>query len=106
MIDFKWSQAEKKAARLAFDRAYHRECDVIAAKLKDMIASVREPEDIWRINDYLTEQRDRTDEKYDYRYSVLIFIFARLIKEGWLTENDLKGIGKEKIEKVQFLMNM
>lgn len=106
MISLKWSQAEKKAARLAFDTAYHRECDVIAAKLKDMIASAREPEDIWQINDYLTEQRDRTDEKYDYRYSVLIFIFARLIKEGWLTESDLEGIGKEKIEKVQFLLNM
>ncbi len=106
MITFKWSQAEKKAARLAFDKAYHRECDVIAAKLIEMIASVKEPEDIWRINDYLSEQRDRTDEKYDYRYSVLIFIFARLVKEGWLTEKELEGIGTEKLEKVQFLMNM
>ncbi|MDP2156207.1 MAG: hypothetical protein Q8K68_00680 [Nitrospirota bacterium] len=106
MIDFKWSQTEKKIAREAFDKAYQRECDVIIAKLKKMIKTTKKPDDIWRICDYLTEQRDRTDEKYDYRYSVLIFVFARLIKEGWLTEADLEGIGKDKIEKVQFLLSM
>ena len=106
MIDFKWSQTEKKIARAAFDKAYQKECDVIIAKLKKMIKTTKKPDDIWRIFDYLTEQRDRTDEKYDYRYTVLIFVFARLIKEGWLTEADLEGIGKDKIEKVQFLLSM
>ena len=106
MIDFKWSPAEKKKAREAFDKAYQKECDVMIAKLKKMIKTTKKPDDIWRICDYLTEQRDRTDEKYDYRYSVLIFVFARLIKEGWLKESDLEGIGKDKIEKVQFLLTM
>lgn len=106
MIDFKWSPAEKKIAREAFDKAYQKECEVIIAKLKKMTATTKKPDDIWRICDYLTEQRDRTDEKYDYRYSVLIFVFARLIKEGWLKEADLEGIGKDKIEKVQFLLTM
>ena len=106
MIDFKWSPAEKKIAREAFDKAYQKECEVIIAKLNKMMKTTKKPDDIWRICDYLTEQRDRTDEKYDYRYSVLIFVFARLIKEGWLTEADLVGIGKDKIEKVQFLLTM
>lgn len=106
MIDFKWSQTEKKIAREAFNKAYQKECNVIIAKLKKMIKTTKEPDDIWHICDYLTEQRDRTDEKYDYRYSVLIFVFARLIKEGWLKEADLEGIGKDKIEKVQFLLTM
>lgn len=106
MIDFRWSPAEKKIAREAFDKAYQKECEVIIAKLKKMTAKTKKPDDIWRICDYLTEQRDRTDEKYDYRYSVLIFVFARLIKEGWLTEADLEGIGKDKVEKVQFLLSM
>lgn len=106
MIDFRWSPAEKKIAREAFDKAYQKECEVIIVKLKKMTAKTKKPDDIWRICDYLTEQRDRTDEKYDYRYSVLIFVFARLIKEGWLTEADLEGIGKDKVEKVQFLLSM
>jgi len=29
-----------------------------------------------------------TDEKYDYRYSVLLFVFARLLKEKWLKDTD------------------
>jgi hypothetical protein len=78
--DLQWSKAEKQTARKA-----------------------SEPRDLWRIHDYLTEQRDRTDEKYDYRYSVLPFVFARLLKEGWLAEADLEGLGADKREIIRFL---
>jgi hypothetical protein len=68
-----------------------------------MIATVSEPADIWHLHDFLTEQRKRTDDKYDYRYSALIFVIARLLKEGWLEECDLNGLGEDKIAKVKFL---
>ena len=84
MNDIKWSKAEKAAARRAFDTAYQRECSSIAAKLKQMIENAHEPSDIWRIHDYLSEQRDEVDRKYDYRYSVLMFVFSTLFREGWL----------------------
>jgi len=35
--------------------------------------------------------------KYDYRYSVLLIVFAQLIKDGWLTVDELKGLTEDKI---------
>lgn len=101
--ELQWSKAEKQAARKAFEAAYRKECAAVAATLKDMLGRACEPQDLWRINDYLTEQRDRTDEKYDYRYSVLPFVLARLLKEGWLAESDLEGLSADKIEIIKFL---
>lgn len=64
------------------------------------------PSDLWRIHDYLGDQRERTDEKYDYRYAVLVFVFARGLKEGWLRESGLEGLSEEKIEKIKYLASM
>jgi len=71
MDDFQWSKAEKRAARRAFDAAYERECRAIRAKLEQMLEGGGDIRQIWRIHDYLSEQRRETDRKYDYRYSVL-----------------------------------
>ena len=101
--EMKWSKTEKEAARRAFEGAYRKECGAIAAKIKEMAAATSEPEDLWRIHDVLTKQRRQTDEKYDYRYSVLLFVFARLLQEGWITETDLQGLADDKIEAIRYL---
>jgi hypothetical protein len=106
MNDIKWSKTEKIVARRAFEAAYQKECAAITAKLKEMIATASEPADLWRIHDYLTKQRKQTDQKYDFRYSVLILVFAVLLKEGWLNEADLQGLQEDKIEKIEYLANM
>lgn len=103
--DLSWSPSEKKAARKAFESAYERECRAISAKLKSMMADDSDPRYLWRIHDYLSKQRRETDEKYDYRYSVLIYVFARLLNEGWLTEADLTELQQDKIEKIKNLAN-
>ena len=46
----------------------------------------------------MSEKRREIDRKYDYRYSMLLLVFASLVNEGWLTENDLSGIGREKLD--------
>jgi len=106
MNEMKWSKAEKALARRAFDMAYRRECEAISAKLKEMIEGAMEPEELWRIHDYLNARRKNIDEKYDFRYSVLLFAMARLLTEGWLTEMDLDGLGEDKIEKVKYLTEL
>ena len=53
----------------------------------------------------LTEKRKEIDGKYDYRYSVLILIFARLLGEGWLKETEVEGLGEDKVEKIKYLAN-
>jgi hypothetical protein len=104
--DIEWSKTEKSVARGAFNNAYRRECEAITKRLSDMIRDIASPEDIWHLHDFLSEKRVEIDEKYDYRYSVLIFVFARLMKEGWLKESDLDGLHEEKVSKIIAWANM
>ena len=101
--EMKWSKTEKETARRAFERAYLKECAAIAAKIREMAATASEPEDLWRIHDLLTKERRQTDEKYDYRYSVLLFVFVRLLNEGWIAEADLQGLADDKLEAIRYL---
>jgi len=105
MNNFQWSKTEKKIARAAFDNAYQRECSDIMEKIRTKAGEITEPDNIWRFHDFLTEKRDEIDKKYDYRYSKLILVFARLVKDGWLNLNDLKGLAENKIDRIEFLMN-
>ncbi len=45
------------------------------------------------------------ENRYDYRYSVLIMVFAGLIKDGWLNFEDLRGLSQEKIDLINALLN-
>jgi hypothetical protein len=105
MQQIDWSKSEKATARRAFDTAYEKECTAILARLKTMTEAANSPRDIWRIHDYLSEQCRETDGKYDYTYSVLTWVFARLLKEGWLTEADLQGLDENKMQRIKFLAN-
>ena len=104
--DIKWSKAEKSAARRAFESAYGRECDAITERLNAMIRDIADPDDIWRLHDFLSKKRKEIDRKYDYRYSVLIFVFARLLQEGWLKESDLEGLREDKTYQIKALANL
>ena len=106
MHNLKWSKPEKEVARRAFNAAYARECDTIRTELAEMIGRAAAPQDLWRIHDYLTEQRRRIDEKYDYRYSVLHFLFARLLNEEWIDEDDLEGLREDKIQFIIGIANL
>ena len=101
-----WTAAEKRLARKIFDRAFQKQCASVAAEAKKMIASASVPSDIWRVHDYLSQHRRAVDELYDYRYSVLLNVFARLLGEGWLTEADLIGLQKDKIERIKIDANL
>jgi|HubBroStandDraft_4_1064222.scaffolds.fasta_scaffold308766_1 hypothetical protein len=101
-----WSAAEKRLARKVFDQAFERQCASITAEAKKMIDSVSVPSDIWRVHDYLSQHRRTVDKLYDYRYSVLLIVFARLLRDGWLTEADLIGLQKDKIERIKIGANL
>ena len=101
MQDFKWSSAEKKIARRAFDTAYEREMKRIGIEVRSMFDVAQDARAVWRIHDYLTEKREETDEKYDYRYSVLITVFARLIADGYLQTEELQGLRDDKMGKIR-----
>lgn len=103
MTDFKWSDAEKKIARRAFDVALQSELAALLKQLKGRAAKAEAPEDIWAIQDYLAEQRRSIDEKYDYRYSQLIVVFGRLLRERWLEDKDIEGLAEEKLQHIRHI---
>src|ERR1700690_1396897 len=101
MRNFKWSEAEKKVARRAFDAALKKECAALVKTLKELAAKAEDPVDIWSINDYLTEQRKTIDGKYDYRYSQLIVVFGTLLRERWIDAKGIEGLSEEKLKSIR-----
>jgi hypothetical protein len=96
-----WTAAEKKTARKAFDKAFERQCAAITSEARRMIEDLTAPADIWRVQEYLFEQRKTVDRIYHYSYSSLIMIFSILMRDGWLIEADLVGLQQEKIAKIK-----
>ncbi len=100
MNEISWSKDDKQIARRAFDAAKEREYKQLISKTRQMADAMREPQDLWHLHDFLTETRREIDEKYDYRYSQLIFVFARLIYQGWLTLEELEGLAEDKLARI------
>lgn len=101
-----WSKTEKGVARQAFGRAYERECKELSNKVKEMANTAKTPEDIWELHEFLTEKRKEIDEKYDYRYSVLILVFGRLLREGRIGLDDFEGLDEDKITKIKNIADL
>jgi hypothetical protein len=98
-----WTKSEKAAARRAFDLALEREYAKLAGEVRDRADRIAGPDDIWRLHDFLTKRRKEIDEKYDYRYSMLVWVFARLVNEGRIGIADLEGLGEKKLAEIRMM---
>ena len=96
--DVKWSPSEKKIARRAFDAALKSALAKVMTEFKRMANAASTPSEMWVIEDFLRQQRREIDESFDFRYSQLPLVFARLIREGHLDESLLAGLSEEKRE--------
>jgi len=101
-----WSKSEKAIARTAFDAALKRELQDVMRKTKQMADQIKEPADVWELEHYLTERRKEIDRKYDYRYSQLTHVFGRLLYERRITEEDLRGLGEDKMKPIRSLADL
>lgn len=101
-----WTETEKNVARTAFDQAYTREVKSLLKHVREEATTVVELNDLWRLHDFLSAKRHEVDGKYDYQYPALIFVFAGLLKEGWLQLNDLEGLNQDKLAKITSLARM
>jgi hypothetical protein len=97
----KWSDAEKVVARKAFERALQQDLEAIIRQAKKMAGRIEQPSDLWELERYLTDGRKEIDRQYDYRYSVLLNVFAALIQKGRLREQDLQGLSEEKLRHIR-----
>ena len=96
-----WSHKEKAVARAAFDSALARENASIRREVERMLQGSSEASAVWDVLEFLSSKQRATERKYDYRYSVLTGVFARLLYEGWITEKDLVGLSPEKLELIR-----
>jgi len=96
-----WSRSEKATARKAFDAALERELQEVIREAKQKAGQIKKPADLWDLEHYLTQRRKEIDRKYDYRYSQLDLVFGRLLREKWIAEEDLRGLGEDKLRAIR-----
>src|SRR5271170_1715366 len=101
MQDLKWSAAEKVIAWKAFNLALERELQAVILEAKSKAAKIQDPSDLWDLEHYLTQRRHEIDRIYDYRYSVLPLVLANLLSHGRLVEDELHGLGEDKLGWIQ-----
>jgi hypothetical protein len=101
MFDLKWSPDEKKVAHRAFDAALVRERMAIRRHVEALLRDTDDGTVIWAIRDYLNEVARDIDYKFDFRYSVLINVFGRLVAEGALAMDELVGLGEDKLAMIE-----
>jgi hypothetical protein len=104
--EVKWSQQEREVAVKALETAFQREADTIVNLVREKSSDISCLEDLWKLHDFLSARRHEIDGKYDDSESMFVFVFARLIKEGWLTIEELDGIDSAKVSKVKLMMRM
>jgi hypothetical protein len=104
--DLKWSASEKKVARGAYEDAHESVLAKLLTEFKARAAAATTPSDMWAVEDYLRQQRRELDEMFDYRYSRLPSVLARLIREGHLDEVRLRGLSEEKLEIIRRLLSL
>jgi Photoprotection regulator fluorescence recovery protein len=103
MHDLRWSAKEKTVAHRAFDLALKRELDAVIQEAKDKAAKIKEPSELWDLEHWLTGRRREIDNKYDFRYSVLLMVFAVLLREGNLSVEDLRGLDQDKLDSIRLV---
>jgi len=89
-----WTRSEKKIARKAFDAALNRELEEVVEEAKQMAGRIEQPSELWDLENYLTRRRKEINTKYDSRGSRLTHVLGRLLYEGRLEEEQLRGLGQ------------
>jgi hypothetical protein len=106
MHQLKWSEREKKIARAVFNAALQQELAEVVTKFKAQAERVQTPDELWPLADWLAQQRRHVDERYDFRYSQLILVFAGLLREGHITRSQLDGLAPDKLAFIDGLTSL
>lgn len=106
MHDEKWSESEKKLSRRVFEAALEAELAEVMANFKAGALAVNTPGELWAMRDFLASAQREIEQKYDYRYSQLILVFARLIREGRIKEEQLHGLSEGKLTIIRRIVSL
>jgi hypothetical protein len=106
MHDLRWSESEKRIARRVFEAALQQELAEIMAKFKEKAVRAVEPDDMWAVENWLAERRREIDTKYDFRYSQHLMVFGRLRRENRVAEQQLSGLGEDKLSFIERIVSL
>jgi hypothetical protein len=106
VTEFQWSSQEQQIAKSAFVVAHAREIEKLVEFVQHQVAGISEVEDLWKLNDFLSARRHNLDGKYSDCPDTLMFVLAELLRDGWLSIEDLEGLAKEKLTKISLLSRM
>ena len=106
MDNLKWSESEKRLSRRVYEAALEAELAEVMAEFKSRATAVRMPEEMWALEGYLAQRRREIDGKYDYRYSQLLFVFGRLVREGRVKLEQLEGFSEDKLSYIERIVSL
>lgn len=101
-----WSSQEMAVVKTALRTAYERETASVVQSVREKASKISHIDDLWHLNDFLSARRFDIDGKYDDREEEVLFVLAKLMKEGWLTAADLDGLDSEKLTKMRALTHI
>ena len=99
--DVTWSRAEKAVARGAYDAALERELREVMEDARQRASRIRQPSDVWELEQYLTQRRKEIDRKYQFRASHLTQVLGELLHEKRISERELRGLHEDKLNSVR-----
>lgn len=101
-----WSEVETHSAYALFQKAYEREVTGLLTMIQDKTSQITKIDDLWKFHDFLSAKRHEMDGKYDQRQSVIIFVFAQLLKEGLIKAEELSFLDSDKQSKIKALARL
>jgi len=99
--DVTWSRAEKAVARRAYDAALERELREVMEDARQRASRIRQPSDVWGLEQYLSQRRKEIDRKYQFRTSHLTQVLGELLREKRISERELRGLHEDKLKSMR-----
>jgi hypothetical protein len=106
MEHMSWSASEKRQARAVFERAAEQESRELLAAFKTRAAAAESLEELWSLRQDLEKSEREFQAKYDYRYSQLLLVFGRLVREGRVQERELDTLAEEKLAVIRRIVGL
>ncbi|MGB3138790.1 MAG: hypothetical protein WBB18_18420 [Nodosilinea sp.] len=103
ITETQWSPQEATIAKAALTTAHQRELEALVKAVRETANKVRSIDEVWHLHDFLSARRFDIDGKYDDREDEILFVLAKLKKDGWVLSEDLSGLEAAKISKITAL---
>jgi hypothetical protein len=95
-----WTEQEQAVGITALNLAQTRTIERLIADLHRQVIELTSADQIWQLHDFLSIQRHGIEGRFEFRQESILFVFASLVKEGFLNLDELQGLDSEKLAKI------